>query len=118
MTRKRSQALWAVAALLAANLVLILAQPGLAITGALPGSLAGYHIGPKLVRAAGLVKDRPEGTITLRERDGSVVTIPVAPGATVTLRGRTVALSALRRGMTATVIRDGDAPATEIRAGG
>jgi hypothetical protein len=36
----------------------------------------------------------------------------------VTLGGHPTSLGALRRGMTVTVIRDGDAPAIEVRAGG
>ena len=130
MTRRRSKALWAVAALLLVNAVLA-AQPGLA----LPGSLGAYFFGPKLVRAEvvlqdggvlhdyridrGRLRSRPSnGTVTLRERDGSIVSIAVAPTASVTLGGRPVPLNALRRNMLVTVIRDGDAPASEIRAGG
>ena len=57
-----------------------------------------------------------EGTLTLLERDGSLVPIPVAPTAAITINGRPAAYSELRRGMVATVIRDGDAPANEVRA--
>lgn len=128
MRRTRSKALWAVAALLVVNAVLLAAQPGLA----LPGSLGTYFFGPKLVRAEVLVKesdglhdyrvdrgvlrDKSPGSLTLRERDATLVTIAVAPNAVVTLRGVPISFSALRRGWTATVVRDGDAPATEIRA--
>jgi hypothetical protein len=127
---KRSKALWAVAALLVVNAVLLAAQPGFA----LPGSLGSYFFGPKLVRAEvlvkerdglhdyridrGVIRDKSPGSLTLRERDGTLVTIAVAPTALVTLRGRTSSFAALRRGMIATVIRDGDAPASEIRATG
>ena len=129
MTPRRSKALWAVAALLLANVVLIFAQPGLA----LPGSLGTYFFGPKLVRADVLIKDggalhlyrvdrgfirsKANGSLVLRERDGSLVTIAVAPGAAITIHGQPAPYSALRKGMAATVIRDGDAPATEVRAG-
>ena len=128
MRRRRSKALWAVAALLLVNATLLLAQPGLA----LPGSLGNYFFGPKLVRAEVLVKDggvlhdyrvdrgtirnKAGGTLTLLERDGTLVQIPVAPTAAITLGGRPVAYADLRRGMVATVIRDGDAPAGEVRA--
>jgi len=131
MKRRRSKALWVVAALLLVNAVLLAAQPGLA----LPGSLGSYFFGPKLVRAEvvlqengtlhdyridrGRLRARPSGgSVTLRERDGSIITIAVAPAASVTLGGRPVPLSALRRNMLVTVIRDGDAPAFELRAGG
>ena len=128
MRTRRSKALWAVAVLLLVNATLLVAQPGLA----LPGSLGNYFFGPKLVRAEVLVKDggvlhdyrvdrgtirnKAGGTLTLLERDGTLVQIPVAPTAAITLGGRPVAYSDLRRGMVATVIRDGDAPASEVRA--
>ena len=120
------------AALLLVNAVLLAAQPGLALTGSLPRSLGGYFFGPKLVRAEVLVKDgtalrvyrvdrgvirsKAGGSLLLRERDGTVVTIAVAPGASITIGGQPAPYSALRRGMVATVIREGDAPATEVRA--
>jgi hypothetical protein len=130
MKSKRSKALWAVAALLLVNAVLIAAQAGLA----LPGSLGNYFFGPKLVRADVVVKDggavhlyrvdrgtirtKPAGgTLQLLERDGTLVPIPVSPTAAITIAGRPASFGALRRGMVATVIREGDAPATEVRAG-
>ena len=64
----------------------------------------------------GVIRAKANGTLTLLERDGSLVTIPVAPTAAITIGGRPASFSALRRGMVATVIRDGDAPATEVRA--
>ena len=132
MRRTRSKAFWAVVAVLAVNAVLLAAQPGFALPGSLPRSLGSYFFGPKLVRAEVLVKegdglhdyridrgvlrDRGGGALTLRERDGTLVTIAVGPGTAVTFRGSPSSLSALRRGMTVTAIRDGDGPATEIRA--
>ena len=131
MTRRRSKALWAVAALLLVNAVLLAAQPGLAV----PGSLGAYFFGPKLVRAEvvlregntihdyridrGVIRAKTrDGVLQLRERDGSIVSITVSPAASITLGGRPTSFSALRRNMIVTVIRDGDAPATEVRAGG
>ena len=129
MRSKRSKALWAVVALLAVNAVLLVAQPGLA----LPGSLGNYFFGPKLVRADVLMKDggalhvyrvdrgtirnKAGGTLQLAERDGTLVSIPVSPTAAITINGRPASYALLRRGMVATVIREGDAPATEVRAG-
>ena len=129
MKPRRSKALWAVAALLLVNAVLLAAP----MSYALPGPLGSYLLGPKLVRADVLVKDggalhlyrvdrgfirsKANGSLVLRERDGSLVTIAVAPNAVITVRGQPAAYSALRKGMVATVIRDGDAPATEVRAG-
>ncbi|MEO5574745.1 MAG: hypothetical protein ABIR67_14135 [Gaiellaceae bacterium] len=128
MRSRRAKGLWIVAALLAVNATLLLAQPGLA----LPGSLGSYFFGPKLVRAEVLVKDggvlhdyridrgairsKAGGTLTLLERDGTLVAIPVAPTASIAVGGSPASYAALRRGMVATVIRDGDAPANEVRA--
>lgn len=129
---KRRVTVWTVAALLALNAVLLVAQPGLALPGSLPGQLGSYFFGPKLVRAEVLVKDdgvlhdyridrgviraKSPGTLVVLERDRSVVTIPVAKGAAITIGGNPASFGALRRGMVVTVIRDGDAPATEVRA--
>ena len=126
--RKKGLAVWTVAALLALNAVLLAEGAGMA----LPGSLGSYFFGPKLVRAEVLVKDggvlhdyrvdrgviraKSPGMLSVLERDGSLVTIAVAPGASITIGGRPASFSALRRGMVATLIRDGDAPANEVRA--
>jgi hypothetical protein len=125
---KKGIAVWTVAALLALNAVLLAEGAGMA----LPGSLGGYFFGPKLVRAEVLVKDggvlhdyridrgviraKPDGALAVLERDGSLVTIQVAAGAAITIGGRPAGFAALRRGMVVTVIRDGDAPANEVRA--
>ena len=125
---KKGIAVWTVAALLALNGALL----GEGAVMALPGSLGTYFFGPKLVRAEVLVKDggvvhdyridrgviraKSPGMLALLERDGSLVTIAVAPTAAITIGGRHAAFAALRRGMVATVIRDGDAPANEVRA--
>lgn len=126
----RTKALWAAAALLAVNAVLLGAQ----FAGAVPRGLGQYFFGPKLVRMEVVVKDggavrvyrvdrgRVKGIrpalsgITLLERDGTVAVVPVAPDADVTLGGRTVTLASLRRGMTVTTVREGDAPAELVQA--
>jgi hypothetical protein len=127
---KRNKALWAVAALLAVNVVLVGAQ----LAGAaLPKAIGNYFIGPKLVRAEvlvldgtlrefrldrGTIRDRPvPGSLTLREGDGTVVTLPVAPDATIMHRKRGLSFERLRRGMKVLVIREGDGPVIEIRVG-
>jgi len=56
------------------------------------------------------------GSITIREKDGQVVRVDIAPGARITLGGANVAPNALRKGMQAQVQRPGDAPATRIDA--
>jgi hypothetical protein len=127
MTR-RTFALLVVAALLALNATLLLAQSGLA----LPGSLAAYLLGPKMVKAEIVIKEGKttydyridqgkiravsSTSVTLWERTGEVVTIPVSPGARVTLGGKTVLLTALKKGMRAQTIRNGSAPADTVQA--
>ena len=127
MTR-RTLALLAVATLLALNATLLLVQPGLA----LPGSLAAWLLGPKMVKAEIVVKDGKttydyridqgriravsSTSVTLFERTGDVVTIPVSPGARVTLGGKTVLLTALKKGMRVQTVRNGSAPADTVQA--
>jgi hypothetical protein len=119
-----------IAALLALNVALLLVQPGLA----LPRSLANYFFGPQMIRAevvmkvGGVLHDyridqgrvraiAPRaGTITLAERDGTLVTVNVAPNARIEVNGQTIKLQALRRGTKVAVVRDGEQPAELIVA--
>ena len=129
--RKRSRltiAISAGGALLALNAILVLAQPGRALST----QLSSYFLGPRMIRAEVILKDAAGlhdyrldrgrirsvsgGTITLLEADGTVVPIPVAANAQITLNGKAVPLSALRRGFHALTIRDRQAPATTVRA--
>jgi hypothetical protein len=126
--RRRTVFLAAFAALLALNAVLLLVQSGLA----LPGVLSSYLLGPKMVKAEIVVKDgsglhdyrvdqgkiRAVGTasLTLYERTGELVTVPVSPGARVTLRGRAVSLAALKKGMRAWTLRQGSGAADTVQA--
>src|SRR5919201_4976430 len=126
--KRRTLAVLVVAALLALNATLLLVQSGLAV----PGSLAAYLLGPKMVKAEIVVKEGgttydyriDQGKIravaptslTLLERTGDVVTIPVSPGAHVTLGGKTVLLTALKKGMRAQTVRNGSAPADTVQA--
>jgi hypothetical protein len=120
--------LLALVALLALNGVLLLVQSGLAF----PQGLTSYLLGPKMVKAEIVVKDgsglhdyridqgkiRAVGTssITLFERTGDLVTIPVAVGAKITIGNRPVSLAALRRGMRVQTLREGSGPAVTIQA--
>lgn len=129
MRGRKRLALWAVAALLALNATLVAVQPGLA----LPRSLGSYFFGSKLVRAEVVVRhggireyrlDRGRlrnlggSPLILREADGAVVVVPVAADARVTLNGKRASLGELRRGMVVVTVREGDAPAAEVRATG
>ena len=121
---KRRTVLLVVSVLVAVNVALWLAAGG----QALPSSLVGYLFGPKLVRAEVVVQDAgvlhdlrvdrgrvlstANSALTLRERDGTVVTVPVAASANVS--GWVDSFSAIRRGMRATTVRDGGAAATTV----
>jgi hypothetical protein len=130
MRRRRTLTALAGAAAIAA---LALVQGG----AAGPGSLGAFFFGPKLVRAEVIMQDGgmthdyrvdrgkvravAPGSITLLERDGTTVTVPVQAGADIRLGGRSVGLRRLRlltaRGvaLVATTIRDGDRPAQTIQ---
>ena len=126
--RRRTLLTLALSALLALNAVLLLVQPGLAF----PHSLTSYLLGAKMVKAEIVVKDKGgthdyridqgkiravgSASITLFERTGELVTIPVSPGARITIGGRTVSLAALKRGMRAQTLREGTGPAVTIQA--
>lgn len=116
------------AASAAAVAALALAQGGAASLS----SLGSFFFGPKLVRAEvvtseggilhdyrvdrGRVRALTPTTLTLFEKDGTTVTVPVAPTADVTLAGRPVPLARLRRGFVATTVRDGAASASIVVA--
>ena len=55
------------------------------------------------------------GSLTLREPDGALVTVPVSPTATVRINGRARFVGDLRRGMVALTVRDGGV-ATAVEA--
>lgn len=118
------------AVLVAVNAALWLA----AFSFALPRSLGAYFFGPGFVRAEvvmrikgetidylidrGRVRAKTRTSLTLRERDATVVTIEVAPDATILVNGRVASLTQVRVGMTATMIRENSDAATEVRANG
>jgi hypothetical protein len=96
------------------------------------GQLARYLFGPRLVRAEVILDDRGTirdvrvdrgrivrvrpGAIVLRERDGRRLAIPLAPAVRVQIDSVDASVSALRRGMVATTVRDGDGPAGQVLA--
>jgi hypothetical protein len=129
MSRRLHKPLWAIAALLLANLVLLLAQPAAALTR----GLEDFFFGPKLVRAEVILQDGggvydyrvdrgrlrnvSGDTLSLLERDGTLVTIPVSPTAEIFVRGQRVRIAALRRNMLVTTVRLADAPAHHVEVG-
>ena len=131
MKRMRSRRwLLALIAALTLNAALWLASPGLSLSRVLEN----YFLGPKMVRAeivlksgdvlhdyridAGRIRSVSSSTltITLKERDGTTQTIEVSPTAHVKVNGTPSSFFALRRGMKATTIRDGDNPADTVLA--
>ncbi len=97
-----------------------------------PSSLGNFFFGPKLVRAEvitneggtihdyrvdrGRIRAVAPGSLTLFEKDGTLVSVPVAGTADVRLDGVTVPLTRLRRGFVATTVRDGTAAASIVIA--
>lgn len=116
--------------LLAANAALLLVAPG----QALPRSLATYFFGPNMVRAEVIVRQgttvrdfrldrgriRAVGrdSLTLLERDGSVVVVPLAANAEVRRGGRRLPVRALRRGQNVLTVRESGRRAAVVHIGG
>ena len=74
---------------------------------------------PRSIRVdRGRVRAVAAGSLTLLERDGTLVTIPVSPTATIRVNGRPAALAEIRRGALVLTARDGDAPANAVEAVG
>ena len=112
---------------LAAAVALVPLSAGQAV---LPDPLVRTFLGPKLVRAEvvlmegstaklyrldrGRVRDYTRSSITLRERDGTVVTVPMSPTVRIRVNGRSAGFAGLRRGLMATTIRTGDGPVDRI----
>jgi hypothetical protein len=64
----------------------------------------------------GKIRGVSASSLTLAERDGTLVTIAVAPNVEVKLNGSPTTISALRPRMTATTVREGNGAATTIIA--
>jgi hypothetical protein len=129
MTRRRFVVL--LSALVAVNAFFWLAQGGFA----LPRSLIDRFFGPNMIRAEVIVQGPAGGVndfrldrgvivsvvrrqITLREQDGTVVTIAVAPRARVTGSPTVTDVSQLRPPMRVLVVRRANARANLIRVEG
>jgi hypothetical protein len=98
---------------------------------ALTRGIEDFFFGPKLVRAEvilqdaggvydyridrGRIRNVTNDSLTLLERDGTLVTISVSPSAEILFRGRRVTLTQLRRNMIATTVRLGDAAAHQVQ---
>jgi hypothetical protein len=127
---KRRRRPIAQSAALALSAALVLAAPALS----LPRALSSYYLGPKLIRAeiflkaGGIQHDYRidvgrirsvsvvNQTITLKERDGTTQPIPIGVAARIRVNGHAANVRALRAGMYATTVRDGDQPAEQVFA--
>jgi hypothetical protein len=73
---------------------------------------------PPPVITQGRVLAVDSSSLTLKEQDGTVVTIAVAPNAIVKVNGQPAQLSQIQRGFSATVASVGDLPARAVRSNG
>jgi hypothetical protein len=128
MTRRRFLLL--AVTLVALNSFFWLAQGGFA----LPGALIDRFFGPRLIRAEvvvggpravndfridrGVIVSVAPGSITLRERDGTVVTVSVTPATRVLGGARARDVSQLRPPMRVLVVRKANQPAAQIQVEG
>jgi hypothetical protein len=66
----------------------------------------------------GRIRQVGVSAVTMRERDGTVVTINISPTARIKLNGKNASFLQLQKGMMATTIHDGDKPADQVFATG
>ena len=114
--------------LVALNLVLWLAPPGLALQKALVNQL----FGPRMIRAevvvqgaAGVAQDYridrgvvtavTPTTLSLTEADGTQQQIPLAPTTQLIGVGRRLGIAAVRRGFLVLVVHEANSPAVSIQ---
>jgi hypothetical protein len=130
MTMTRRRFLYLAATLVAVNSFFWLAQSGFA----LPGAIINQFFGGNLIRAEVLVAS-PTGTqdwridrgvitaiagtsITLREKDGTSVTLPVDPNARVQGPARFSNVALLRRRLRVVLYHQANLPATLVQVEG
>jgi hypothetical protein len=129
MSRRRFVVL--VCAVVCVNAFFWLAQGGFA----LPRGLIDRFFGPRMIRAEvivqgpaggindfridrGVIVSVGRGQLVLREQDGTTVTIPVAPRATVTGSPSVTSVADLRPPMRVLVVRRANARARQIQVEG
>jgi hypothetical protein len=74
------------------------------------------HKAHTLIYDRGAITRVAPRSLTLKERDGSVVLIPVSAAADVTFGGKATTLLTLRPGEFAMTVRDDGAPADQVKA--
>lgn len=112
------------------TLVLVAGGSAAAIHAFGPRSLGDFFFGPHLARAEivlvqnqavqdwrvdrGRVRSVSRSSIELKELDGTVMSIPLAPSTQVEVNGQSAPFNALRRGLTVLAMRLQDQPAQRI----
>jgi hypothetical protein len=131
MTMNRRRFMLLAVALVAVNSFFWLAQGGFA----LPRAFIEQYFGSRMIRAEvvvqtpagsddylidrGVIRAVTPGTIILKEKDGRMVTVEIAPSASVTgAAGRTRGTGVLRVGVRVLVLRLANAPAESIQVEG
>jgi hypothetical protein len=130
MTVNRRRFIWLATALVALNSFFWLASTGFA----LPKAIINQFFGNNMIRAEVLVAS-PTGTqdwridrgtiiavsgtsVTLRERDGTVLTLQLDPNARIQGSARITTVAQLRRKLKVVVYRQGDTPAQLVQVEG
>ena len=131
MSMNRKRFMWLAVTLVALNSFFWLAQGGFA----LPRAFIDQYFGSRMIRAEvvvqtstgaddylidrGVIRAITPAAITLKEKDGRMVTIDIGTSATVTgAGGRTRGTGALRVGVRVLVLRLANAPAATIQVEG
>jgi len=130
MTVTRRRFIWLATALVAVNSFFWLAQSGFA----LPKAIINQFFGGNMIRAE-VVVATPSGTedwrmdrgvitavsgtsVTLKERDGTVLTLQLDPNARVQGPARFAGVAQLKRRLRVLIYRQGDAPAQLVQVEG
>jgi hypothetical protein len=131
MTMKRRRFLYLAIALVALNSFFWLAQSGFA----LPQAIINQFFGGNMIRSEVLVATPTGGTqdwridrgvitaisgttVTLRERDATVVSVQIDPNARVQGSARVASVAALRKRLRIVVYRQADQPAALVQVEG
>lgn len=103
------------------------------LTPKIPDAIVAFLLGPKMVRGEiglkstdgvvhdylldqGRVRQVSPYVLTLREADGTVVTVNITATARVKVNGKNASFAQLRKGMMATTMHDGEKPADQVWA--
>lgn len=111
-------------------LALLALNVGVVAGSNLPARLQASLLGPSMARAEivavsagvhhdyrldrGRIRSISPGAVTIAERDGLLVPVPVSVATRVSSNGRSLSLGALRRGMEIVTVRDGDQAAEVV----